>query len=70
MKKCSKCAKVKQTSEFYPDKGHRDGLTSACRVCMRVQARTWQETHPERARELKRRHKAKRRAAAQRRQSK
>jgi len=33
MKKCSKCGEWKLFSEFYNDKSHNDGLTSACKDC-------------------------------------
>ena len=65
MKTCSKCGLSKIYSEFYRDRGHRDGLTSDCRSCRRAQATAWQKAHPEKAREMKRRHRVKRWAAAQ-----
>jgi hypothetical protein len=65
VKTCSKCGLSKPYSEFYRDLHHRDGLSSACRLCMRAQAVAWQKTHPEKAREMKRRHRVKRWAAAQ-----
>jgi hypothetical protein len=64
-KRCSKCGSAKPVGEFYPDPHHRDGLSSACKPCMRAQAISWQKTHPEKAREIKQRHNVKRRAAAQ-----
>jgi hypothetical protein len=67
MKTCSKCRRVKRPDEFYRDLHHRDGLSSACKLCMRAQAVAWQKAHPEKAREMKRRHKVKRQAEAQRR---
>lgn len=33
MKNCSKCKKSKELSEFYKNKGTRDGLLSHCKVC-------------------------------------
>jgi hypothetical protein len=54
---------MKRTADFYADKGHRDGLASACRPCMKLQAVAWQRANPEKNREMKRRHAAKRRAS-------
>jgi hypothetical protein len=65
VKTCSKCGLSKPYSEFYRDLHHRDGLSSACKPCMRRQAVAWQQANPEKAREQKRRHNVKRRAAAQ-----
>jgi hypothetical protein len=65
LKTCSRCGLSKPYSEFYRDMGHRDGLTSDCRSCRRSQAVAWQKAHPEKAREMKRRHRVKRWAAAQ-----
>jgi hypothetical protein len=61
VKTCTKCREMKRADEFYRDKGHRDGLTSACKPCMKAQATTWQKTNRERSREIKRLHGAKRR---------
>lgn len=36
MKLCNQCGYSKQESEFYSDKWQRDGLTSRCKVCVRV----------------------------------
>jgi len=33
MKTCSRCSIEKPSNEFYPDKGHKDGLTSWCKNC-------------------------------------
>ena len=61
MKTCSKCGEAKPSGEFYRDNGHRDGLSSACRPCMKAQAVAWQRENPQKAREMKARHAAKRR---------
>jgi hypothetical protein len=61
VKTCSKCGLSKPYSEFYRDKGHRDGLTSDCRSCRRAQATAWQKKHPAAAREAKERYRAKHR---------
>lgn len=61
VKTCSKCGEVKAAGEFYVDKGHRDRLSSACRLCMRAQAVAWQRANPQKAREMKARYAAKRR---------
>ena len=63
MKTCSKCGEVKDSGAFYAEKGHRDGLASACRPCMKLQAVAWQRANPEKAREMRARHAAKRRAS-------
>jgi hypothetical protein len=46
VKTCSKCGQSKTYSEFYRDRGHRDGLTSDCRSCRRAQATAWQKSAP------------------------
>ena len=37
-KQCTRCKVVKPCSEFYKDKKHRDGLSSWCKLCVRVAA--------------------------------
>ena len=65
MKTCSKCRQTNPAADYYADPHHRDGLSSACRLCMRRQAVAWQRANPQKAREIKARHNAKRWAAAQ-----
>jgi hypothetical protein len=38
MKKCSKCGKLKDLSEFRIDNSHKDGHKCACKECMRIGA--------------------------------
>ena len=41
MKVCIKCGIEKEDSEFYHDKRHKDGLTSACKKCRNNTSREW-----------------------------
>jgi hypothetical protein len=60
VKTCSKCGLSKPYSEFYRDRGHRDGLQSACKSCVKAQAVAWTKAHPERRREISHRYKVNR----------
>ena len=41
MKKCSKCKKLKDESEFYKNNRHKNGLQSKCKNCTRKYARKY-----------------------------
>lgn len=41
MKKCSKCNLLKEYTEYSKHIGHKDGLNSACRVCMKESRDAW-----------------------------
>lgn len=43
-KKCNKCKKVKLLSEFYKDKGNRDGLRSDCKECSNERVKKYHRT--------------------------
>ena len=60
VKTCSKCKRTKSGAEFYNDPNHGDGMSSACKPCMRAQASAWARAHPERRREIQHRHNVKR----------
>lgn len=42
LKRCSKCDKIKPISEFYKDKGSRDGHYFYCKTCSKSAAKAWQ----------------------------
>jgi hypothetical protein len=47
-KRCYRCGKTKPASEFYNNRGHRDGLSAACRPCTLTEAHErWRKKHPE-----------------------
>lgn len=41
MKKCYKCFREKDESEFYKDKSRSDGLQAWCKLCKK----TWDKAH-------------------------
>jgi len=43
MKKCSKCKKKKQKSEFYKDNRLKSGLSSRCKGCDKIKNKSYQE---------------------------
>jgi hypothetical protein len=47
MKKCSKCSKLKELSEFWKDNKAKDGLNSRCKQCTRVAALEYYRVHKE-----------------------
>ena len=47
-KRCYRCGETKPASEFYHNRGHRDGLSAACRSCTKAEAHErWRKKHPE-----------------------
>ena len=40
-KRCSKCGKSKDKSEFYKDQTSKDGLTYKCKACVRLEYRLY-----------------------------
>ncbi len=44
---CTKCKATKTLDEFPPDKKHRDGRASWCRVCGRLACKRWAKNHKE-----------------------
>jgi len=48
MKRCSKCKKDKEDSEFYPNRT-RNGLMSRCKPCGAIQAKEWRDRNPHKA---------------------
>lgn len=41
MKKCNKCRKIKNTTEFFKDRSSRDGLYSICKRCKVLEHSKW-----------------------------
>ena len=41
MKKCSKCLKVKELTEFNRNNTKKDGFSGVCRVCMKYWTKQW-----------------------------
>lgn len=62
-RRCTRCEQVKPVSEFYA-RNAQGTPQSACKVCTKGQATAWSKAHPERRREILRRHGAKRRRKA------
>lgn len=44
-KRCPRCGTVKPVSDFYRNRGRRDGLTSECRLCWDERKRAWKEAN-------------------------
>jgi hypothetical protein len=59
-KKCSRCAEVKDADQFYRRRDVKDGLTSACRPCIKVRAVDWAKAHPENRQQINHRYAVKR----------
>jgi hypothetical protein len=57
-KKCTKCRETKPVSEFYLNKGHKDGHTSQCGKCLTEGARKYNLAHPEKKRERDKKYRA------------
>ena len=51
MKRCNKCGEIKLETEFYKNKGSKDGLLGACKTCCNEQVREWRENNPEKVKE-------------------
>lgn len=47
-KRCGKCGKLKDESEFYRDKSKTDGLALECKECMKERVKRWRARHRER----------------------
>ena len=47
MKECSKCKKLKTTSEFYKDSKNKDGLWSYCKTCKSAQRKEYYQNNKE-----------------------
>lgn len=47
MKVCTKCKILKPLNGFPPDKKHKDGRASGCRVCGRAACKRWSDSHKE-----------------------
>ena len=52
-KVCTKCKKLKQSTEFYPHKRSADGLQSACNKCCDEASRKWRSMKPEYVKEYR-----------------
>lgn len=46
-KKCHKCQKMRKYSEFHKDKTHKDGYSSACKLCKRPLVKEYNKNNPE-----------------------
>ena len=46
-KKCCRCKKVKQTTDFHKNKYRKDGFSSACKKCRLLEANTYYENNRE-----------------------
>lgn len=46
-KVCTKCGKKKPLEEFYRHKGHKDGLSSYCKICKSVDGKQRYQKNPE-----------------------
>lgn len=49
LKRCNKCGKDKQLSEFRRQKSLQDGRQPACKLCMRIYARSRSEIYADKA---------------------
>lgn len=59
MRRCTRCRSTKELTEFYANKRGRDGLTAACKECIREAAKQYRTERPERVRETNRTQRAK-----------
>ena len=48
MKKCSKCGVEKDSSEFYKNSKHKDGLAAHCKICSQAVVKAWVAANPKR----------------------
>jgi ribosomal protein S27AE len=46
MKKCKKCGEVKPLSEFYAEKGSKDGHRNKCKICLYKDLCDWRKNNP------------------------
>jgi hypothetical protein len=51
-KKCSKCGKVKNVSEFYKRPNVKDGLMSSCKKCNHIKCFKWIKKNPDKKRKI------------------
>ncbi|KKK48150.1 hypothetical protein LCGC14_3148000, partial [marine sediment metagenome] len=47
MKKCSKCNKNKQLSDFGKNKSRGNGLNYWCKICQNIATKTWRINNKE-----------------------
>jgi len=50
MKKCTKCGKEKNETEFYKDKRLKSGLQSNCKICQNEFRNLWRKRNPDKLR--------------------
>jgi hypothetical protein len=43
MKSCNKCGETKELTEFFKDKGFKDGRASICKKCKQANTYAWRE---------------------------
>ena len=58
LKFCPRCGELLPVEQFDRNRRASDGLDSWCRPCRRLYRRGWFASHPEQAREYKRRYEA------------
>ena len=51
MKKCIKCNKDKEESEYYSNKINKDGLSGTCKVCKKEEVKVYRENNLEKVKE-------------------
>lgn len=56
MKRCSKCGKNKNKSEFYRDAQKTSGFRPDCKACVNVKSAAWTKANPEKRRHILRKH--------------
>lgn len=50
-KRCCKCKRWKDRSEFYKDKYELDSLTAKCKTCCKAASQKWEQANPKKATE-------------------
>lgn len=65
-KTCSKCKQIKQVSEYFRDRSHKDGLANWCKICRGCDSSRYKKTPKakKRRKELAQRAESKRKQAA------
>lgn len=59
MKVCTKCGLQKNEESFYKLKSGKNGIHPWCKECVKIANKSWAQTNPDKRKEIKKRHTAK-----------